>query len=140
MCDISGGQSNNEGMNDIPTATLHLVPLGHNLTVFLSSVLVEGFVLTIAQDDAFKEGTDLVFRKVVREFTHLIQQVDVLIEDKGKLRLQDGIDEEIDMGFLEDMGHLLEQLIEGDAGLIITLLGDLVETFEVSHFQDGLID
>jgi hypothetical protein len=44
------------------------------------------------------------------------------------------------MGFLEDMRHLLEQLIQRDAGLIISLLSYLVEAFEVCHLQDGLID
>jgi hypothetical protein len=66
-------------MDDIPAATLHLVALGHYFTVFLCGILIKGLVLAIPEDDAFEEGTDLVLREVVGEFTHLVQQINILI-------------------------------------------------------------
>lgn len=79
MGDISCGQPGNEGMDDISATTLHLVAFSDNLAIFLSSIFVKGLVLTIPKDDAFKEGADLVLREVVGEFTHLVQQINVLI-------------------------------------------------------------
>jgi len=95
-------------MYDIPSAALHLVSLRHYLAVLLGSVLVKGLVLTVAQDDALKKGSDLVLGEIVTKFTHFIEKVDILVEDQCLLGLKDGIDEKINMGFLEDVRNLLE--------------------------------
>jgi hypothetical protein len=42
--------------------------------------------------------------------------------------------------FFEDVRDLLEEFIEGDSGLVVSLLGNLVEAFEVGDFEDGLVD
>jgi hypothetical protein len=134
------GQLANETVDDVPPARLHLVTLGDDLRVFLGGVLVESLVLTLVEDDTLEEGTHLVTREIVGELTHLVQQIDVLIQHQRQLGFQDSIDKEIDVGFLEDMRDLLEQLVQGYPALIVPLLRNFVESLEVSHLQNGLVD
>lgn len=44
------------------------------------------------------------------------------------------------MRFFEDMGDLLEQLVERNPTLVVTLLSDLVQSLEIVDFKDGFID
>lgn len=44
------------------------------------------------------------------------------------------------MRFFEDMRDLLEQLVERNPTLVVTLLSDLVQSLEIVDFKDGFID
>ena len=44
------------------------------------------------------------------------------------------------MRLLEDVGNFLEKLVKRDPALVVSLLSDFVEFFEVGDFEDGFID
>lgn len=97
-------------------------------------------MLIFAQDDALEETADLVLGEVVGELAHFVQEVDVFVEDEGHLGLEDGVDQEIHVWFLEDVRDLLEELIEGDSTLVISFLGNFVKFLKVSDLEDGFVD
>lgn len=66
-------------MDDVSSAALHLVALRNNLAVFFSGVFVESLMLTVSQDDALEERTNLVFWEIVTKFTHFVEKIDIFI-------------------------------------------------------------
>lgn len=102
------GQLVDETVDNVSPAGLHLVAFCYYFRVLFSSILVETFMLYVSQDDAFKKCTHFVFGEIVGEFTHLVEQVDILIENVAELGLQNGINQEVNMWFFEDVRYLLE--------------------------------
>ena len=82
--------------------------------------------MVFPEDDAFEEAADFVLGEVVGELAHFVQQIDVFVEDERHFGLEDCVDEEIDVWFFEDVGDLLEELVEGDPALVVTFLGYFV--------------
>lgn len=66
-------------MDDVSSAALHLVALRNYLAVFFSGVFVESLMLTVSQDDALEERTNLVFWEIVTKFTHFVEKIDIFI-------------------------------------------------------------
>lgn len=97
-------------------------------------------MLNLPQDDAFEKWSNLVFWEVVWKFTHLVEEIDVFVEDEREIRFENTVDEEVNVRFFEDMGDLLEQLVERNPTLVVTLLSDLVQSLEIVDFKDGFID
>lgn len=97
-------------------------------------------MLILAQDDALEETADLVLGEVVWELAHFVQEIYVFVEDERHLGLEDGVDQEIHVWFLEDVRDLLEELIEGDSALVVSFLGYFVEFLKVSDLEDGFVD
>lgn len=59
-------------MDDVPPARFHLIALGNDLAVLLSSIFVKGFMLVLSKNDALEEAADFVLGKVVGELAHFI--------------------------------------------------------------------
>lgn len=68
-------------MNYISSTRLHLISFSYNLRIFFCCILIEPFMLNLAQDYALEKGSDFIFREVIGKFTHLIQKVDVFIQN-----------------------------------------------------------
>lgn len=60
-------------------------------------------MLNVPQNDAFKETSDFIFGEVVGKFAHFVQKIYVFVEDKREVRLEDAVNEKIDVRFFEDM-------------------------------------
>lgn len=87
MGDVVGGQFVDEAMDDVSPARLHFITFCYDFRVFFGGVLVETFMLDLSQNDAFEEASNFVFGEVVRKLAHLIEKVDIFIENERKIRL-----------------------------------------------------
>ena len=80
----------------------------------------------VTQYDALEEWADLIFGKVVGKLAHLIEKINIFIEDKTKIWFQNRVDEKIDMRLLEYVRDILEQFVQRYPALIVAFLSYLI--------------
>ena len=97
-------------------------------------------MLIVTKNDILEEWPHFILGQVVWKLAHLIQEVNILIQNQRQIWLQNGIYQEVHMRLLEDMRDLLKQLVKGDSTLVVSFLGYFVQPLQVGDFKNGLVD
>ena len=100
-----------ETFDNLPSVWLHFIASGDNVGVFFDSIVIELFRSLCSKNDLFEEVHNFLHWEVVRILWKFMKEVDIFIQNKTVLALEDGINEKIDVRLFENMGNLLEQSI-----------------------------
>lgn len=65
-------------------------------------------MLDISQNYAFKEGSHFVLGKVVGKLAHFVKKVNIFVQNKAEVGLENRVDEEVHMWLFENMRNILK--------------------------------
>lgn len=59
------GELCDEAVYYLSPARFHFIALGHDFGIFLSGILIKGFMLIVSQNDTLKKRSNFVSRKII---------------------------------------------------------------------------